>query len=256
MDLATIIGFLLMHVMIFGSMATTNIGIGGYVDIPSLLIVVGGTFGAIFVSFPLAEIKTVVPVFMKILKPGLDSQIDLINEIVSLAEQARKEGILALEGALTNIKNDFLKSGLQLTIDGTEPELVRDILSAEINFINERHKVAMSGFSVTGSLAPAFGMIGTLIGLVAMLANMSDPSSIGPAMSVALITTLYGSMIANMYTTPTVNKLSYYAGVEVSTKEMILEGIISIQAGDNPRVIQRKLKSFLNPTNQALIKEK
>jgi len=256
MDIATIIGFLVMNIMVFGSMATTSIGIGGYIDIPSILIVVGGTLGAVFISFPMAEIKTAVPVFMKIIKPGSDNQVELINTIVGLAEQARKEGILALEGALTNVENQFLKSGLQLTIDGTEAELVQDILNAEINFINERHKIAIGGYSTVASLAPAFGMIGTLVGLVAMLANMSDPSSIGPSMSVALITTLYGSMIANMYTVPVANKLSYYAGIEVATKEMIVQGIISIQAGDNPRIVQRKLKSFLSPTAQALIKEK
>ena len=256
MDIATIVGFLLMHVMVFGSMAMTSIGIGGYVDIPSLLIVIGGTFGAIFISYPMNEIKTVFPVFMKIVKPDEIDQVALITEIVTLAEQARKEGILALEGALTNIKDPFLKSGLQLTIDGTETELVKDILMAEINFINERHKTAIGGYGNAASLAPAFGMIGTLVGLVAMLANMADPSSIGPSMSVALITTLYGSMIANMYTTPIANKLTYYAALEVSTKELILEGIISIQAGDNPRIVQRKLMSFLNPSSQALLEEK
>jgi len=253
MDIATIIGFILINGLVFSAMGMSSVGIGGYIDIPSMLITVGGTFGAVFVSFPLDSVKNLVAIVKNVFIVKLESPVDIINTIVQLAEKARKEGLLALESDINNLSNEFMKQGLQLAVDGTEGELLRDILTTEIEFIEDRHKKAASVLETIASLGPAFGMIGTLVGLIAMLAGMDDPSTIGPNMSVALITTLYGSMMANMFSIPIANKLKYYSAYEIMIKTLILEGIISLQAGDNPRIIKTKLLSFLDSKTKQII---
>lgn len=256
MDLATIIGFVLESILVFGAMATSNIGLGGYIDIPSLMITVGGSVGGTILAFPLSQFTGIMGTIKQafLFKPPKPE--DIINQIVELANKARKEGILALENDAANLDDEFLKQGLELAIDGTEAELIRDIMRTEIAFIEERHSKAAAFLETWASLGPAFGMIGTLVGLIAMLANMDDPSTIGPNMSVALITTLYGSMIANMFAIPIANKLKYYNDVEIMLKEMVLEGVMSIQAGDNPRLIQKKLTSFLDSKTKAMVTPK
>lgn len=246
MDLATIVGFIMVNGLVLSAMAMTNVGIAGYIDIPSVLITIGGAAAGVIISYPLDKLKSTVAITKNVLFVKNESPVVIVNSIVKLAEKARKEGILALENEASQLKNDFLKQGLQLAIDGTEGELIKDILTTEITFIEERHSSSAAIFDNLGILAPAFGMVGTLVGLIAMLAAMDDPSTIGPNMSIALITTLYGSMVANMIALPVSNKLKYYSAKEIILKELMLEGIMSIQAGDNPRLIQKKLLSFLD----------
>ena len=170
-----------------------------------------------------------------------------ISKIIELSNVARKEGLLALEEAANDIEDDFMKKGVMLVVDGTDPELVRGIMETSLSCMEERHKKVIAFWEKWAELGPAWGMIGTLIGLINMLKNLEDASSIGPAMSVALVTTLYGSLIANWLCNPTASKLKVNNEREVAIKEMIVEGLLSIQAGENPRVIEEKLKSFLTP---------
>ena len=171
----------------------------------------------------------------------------VISNIINLANVARKEGLLALEEASGEIDDPFLKKGIMLVVDGTDAELVRGILETELTCLEERHKKVIGFWEKWAELGPAWGMIGTLIGLVNMLNNMEDAAAIGPAMAVALLTTLYGSLIANWLCTPIASKMKVNNDLEVIVKEVMVEGLLSIQAGENPRVIEEKLKSFLSP---------
>ena len=182
-----------------------------------------------------------------------DTPVEIIRQLVEFAEQARREGILALEARAADIKDDFLKKGIQLAVDGTEPELIKDILSTDISFTESRHEEGAKIFDFLATMGPSFGMIGTLIGLVMMLGNMSDVSSIGPNMAVALITTFYGSMLANCICLPIVEKLKFASQKEIMIKELMLEGIMSLQSGDNPRIVEQKLTAFLSPGLRASI---
>jgi chemotaxis protein MotA len=172
---------------------------------------------------------------------------ELIEKIVGFAETARREGILALEQAAREIEDPFMGTGIQLAVDGTEPELIQTILETELAFIEERHKQGANIFVFMGSAGPAFGMIGTLVGLVNMLQNLDDPASIGPGMATALITTFYGAVMANLIFIPFAGKLSIRSAEEILSKRMIMEGIMSIQSGDNPRIVEQKLNTFIAP---------
>jgi chemotaxis protein MotA len=183
-------------------------------------------------------------------QPNYDTK-GVIKQIIDLSNTARKEGLLALEEAASNIEDAFMKKGVGLIVDGTEPELVKAILEAEIDAMSERHKENYTFFADVAGMGPSWGMIGTLLGLVLMLQNMSDPSSIGPSMAVALITTFYGSVLANWFCYPAENKLKARDNAEYTMKSIIIEGLLSIQAGENPRVTEEKLKSFLSPANRA-----
>ncbi|MFW5960033.1 MAG: motility protein A [Chitinivibrionales bacterium] len=245
MDIATIIGIVFAYVLILSGMGFGNLAT--FIDPPSMLIVIGGTVASMFTAYPLGKVLSLIGIiknafFAKQLAPE-----KTIKQIVGFAEQARREGILALESEAENINDTFLKKGIQLAVDGTEPELIKDILATEISFLEQRHSEGAGIFELAGTLAPAFGMIGTLIGLVLMLGNMSDVESIGPNMAVALITTLYGSMFANTFLIPINQKLKGYSAKEIMTKEMMLEGIMSLQSGDNPRIVEQKLTSFIEP---------
>ena len=247
MDITTILGLVLGTGFIIWSIL-----LGGellwYFDAPSVAVVVGGMIGGFLVAFPLKEVLTLGKVFGKVLKNNEFDVDQIITKIIELANVARREGLLALEEAVSEIKDDFLQKGVMLIVDGTDPELVKNILETEIENISERHGKGKSMFDMFGALGPAFGMIGTLIGLVAMLQNLSDPSSIGPAMAVALITTFYGSILANLIFIPMAAKLALKSGEEVLIRNVMIEGLLSIQAGENPRIIEEKLKVFLPPS--------
>jgi chemotaxis protein MotA len=174
----------------------------------------------------------------------------MINKIIELSNVARKEGLLSLEEAAAGLDDEFMKKGIMLIVDGTDPELVRGILETELVSIEGRHKQKSGFWDTLGAMGPAWGMIGTLVGLVCMLQNMSDASAIGPKMGVALITTFYGSLLANWICTPCSNKLQANNAIEIQAKEIMIEGLLSIQAGENPRVIEEKLKSFLSPKDR------
>ena len=247
--MATVIGLTMTYIFLLSAMAL-GVGIGPYVDMPSVLIVIGGSIGTLFVGFTMDHMKKMFGIFMIAIKPPKQDLHGMIAKLIDFAITARKEGILSLEGPLQNEENDFLRNGLMMAIDGQEPDFIRDMLDIEIEQMSVRHKGYAAMFDMWANLAGAMGMIGTLIGLVAMLLNMSDPSAIGPAMAVALLTTLYGSVIGNTLGTPIANILSVRNDEEVLQNQLILEGIMSIQAGDNPRNMESKLLSFLPPSQR------
>jgi chemotaxis protein MotA len=249
MDLGSVIGFTLTLTFLLMAMAL-GVGLGPYVDIPSVLIVIGGSIGALLISFRLEQMKNFVKIFMIAIKPQKQDLKGLIAKLIDYATKARKEGILSLEGSVKNDDNEFLRVGLSMAIDGQEPDSIRDMMEIEIEQMSIRHKGNASIFDQWSNLAGAMGMIGTLIGLVAMLLNMSDPSAIGPAMAVALLTTMYGAMIGNIFGAPVANILNIRNDEEVLQNQLILEGIMAIQAGDNPRSMEGKLLSFLPPTER------
>lgn len=250
MDIATIIGLILgLALMVFG-IVTGEAGfaaIGSFLHGPSFLITFGGTFGAVLAGCSMSDFLTGLKSLTLVFKvPQLDS-IGTIKQIIELSNIARKEGLLALEESANALEEPFMKKGILLIVDGTDPELVRDILEAEMVNIDARHQKNISFWKQVGAMGPAWGMIGTLIGLVLMLKDLSDPDSIGPNMATALITTYYGSFIANWLSAPVAGKLSANNDAEIQLKEIMIEGLLSIQAGENPRVIEEKLKSFLAP---------
>ncbi len=246
MDLATIIGVIVAFGMVlFGILSGGPLTL--FVNTPSLLIVVGGTFGVLFINYPLKDILGAGGVIKNVFFAQAHDSQSLIPTFVDFATRARREGILALESAASELEDPFFKQGIELVIDGLEPQAIRDILETEIEYIEQRHKKGSDIMTSLATYAPAMGMIGTLVGLVQMLQSMSDPSSIGPAMAVALLTTFYGSMLANLIGLPMAGKLTTRSSEESLVKGMIIEGIMSISAGDNPRIVERKLHAYLAP---------
>ncbi|SCG83444.1 putative 29,3 kDa protein in ccpA 3'region ORF1 [Proteiniborus sp. DW1] len=246
MDIATIIGFIAaIGFIVWGIMDSGNIA--NFYDFPSIVITLGGTVAATLISFPLKKIIGAMKAIKKALFVQDSNPSGVINQLIELSNLARREGLLALEEAGEKANDEFLKKGIMLIVDGTDPELVRNILETELNFLEERHKEGQGVFEAMGTYSPAFGMVGTLIGLVNMLKELEDVSSVGPSMSVALITTFYGSFLANAVFLPLANKLKGKSSDEVLVKELMLEGLLSIQAGENPRIIEEKLKTFLPP---------
>ncbi len=252
MDLASVIGlgsaffFLIISILIN---AGFNIGDAAkMLDAASVMIVFGGTFGATLISTQLPKAISGFKAIGKIFKTAETDPGTAISEIIELANLARKEGLLALEESAQNLDDQFLKKGIMLIVDGTDPELVRSIMETELAYQEQRHAESRGVWDTVGSMAPAWGMIGTLIGLVMMLQNLSDPTTIGPSMAVALLTTFYGSIIANMIAIPASKKMKQMSVDELLIKEILIEGMLSIQAGENPRIIEEKLKAFLAPT--------
>lgn len=246
MDPATIVGIISAFSLVIMAMLMGG-GVNIFVNIPSLMIVVGGTFGASLINYPLKDIFGVVSVVRNAFFHKEQSPREIIAMLVQFGEKVRKEGILSLENSLKEVSDDFLKKGIQMAVDGLEPKAMEDLLRTEIDFLADRHKLGAEILATMGAFAPAMGLIGTLIGLVQMLQSMDDPSSIGPAMAVALLTTFYGALMANLIFLPISGKLKARSGEESLVKEVMLEGIISIVAGDNPRVIEQKLHVFLAP---------
>lgn len=220
-----------------------------FINIPSLLIAVGGSFAAILINFTTAQIKNV----MKVTKNAFSAQIWNANELPDLfgtmAYIARREGLLGLENEMGNVKDDFFRRGIQMVIDGADSEEVKKILETELDCLQERHQLGQKFFLTWGNFAPAFGMVGTLIGLVQMLANLSDPTTIGPSMAVALLTTLYGSVLANLVLNPIAGKLALRSDEEIFYKGLVIEGVLAIQAGTNPMLIQEMLQAFTASEN-------
>lgn len=259
LNIASIIGLISgILLMIFGMTFKTdtmsfNFGtLLGFFDVPSILITFGGSFTTLMTMEPtLKSYVDKLASFKLVLKTPVYNDVETIRNIIALSNVARKEGLLALEETANGIEDEFLKKGILLIVDGTDPELVRSILETELGCIEGRHSDVIGFWDKLGAMGPAWGMIGTLIGLINMLKDLSDPSTIGPNMSVALLTTLYGSVLANWICIPVVNKLKVNNASEVMMKEVTVEGLLSIQAGENPRVIEEKLKSFLKPSVRA-----
>ena len=249
MDITSILGVIIGAVLIvFVGIGTDKLG--NFWDVDSLAIVLGGTIAAVIASYPFKRLSTLLK-HTKILFQGKKYNIgELIDTLVEMAQLARQNGLLALEEKANEIDDLFFKQGIMLIVDATEPEEVRNLLESDVDAMLTRHEDCIGIYSMLEAKAPAFGMIGTLVGLVNMLNNMSDPNSIGPQMAVALITTLYGSLLANWICTPVAMKLKANNSEEYQLKEILIEGLLSIQAGENPRVIEEKLKSFLAPKDR------
>ena len=246
MDIATFIGI----IVAFG-LVIISIMMGGpatwFINYPSIMIVFGGTMGATLIAYPLSEVLSVFGVVKNVFFSQSSSAGKLVPLIVNFAKKARQEGILSFESQLKDMEDPFLAKGLQLAIDGMESSAIEDVMSTEIAYVEERHRLGAEIFSTMGTFAPAVGMLGTIIGLVQMLMQMSDPSSIGAPMAVALLTTFYGTLLANLLFLPIAGKLKTRSKQEMLIKTMVIEGIISIQAGDNYRIVEQKLKAFLAP---------
>lgn len=234
--------------VVFGIITSGGVSaMGNFIDPPSIVITIGGSLSSLLSSYTMPEvINNLKGLGVAFKDPKMDHGA-VIRQIIDLSNVARKEGLLALEEVAGNLDDEFMKKGILLIVDGTEPELVRGILETELVNMDDRHK-SMAGFYDTwATLGPAWGMIGTLVGLVNMLKKLDDFNTIGPNMSTALLTTLYGSLIANWFCTPLANKMKNINSKEYQMKEIVIEGLLSIQAGENPRVIEEKLKSFLSP---------
>ncbi|QDT89715.1 motility protein A [Gimesia algae] len=225
-----------------------------FIDIPSAAVVVGGAIAACFIAFPGAAMMLFPKVLKKVFFPKQQNLAPVITQIVEFAEIARRDGILALEAKTAEIEDPFILLGVQMAVDGTDVDLMEQILRTEMEAVAGRHKNGKSLMDTVGRYAPAFGMIGTLMGLIIMLGNMDDPEAIGPGMAVALITTLYGALVSNLFFLPFADKLAYYSKQEFQVREVIIKGLIAIQEGDNPRVIEQKLNTFL-PQDQRVGKD-
>lgn len=241
--------------MVYGKNGIDFGAIINFLDAQSAIITFGGAFCAIMMSNTMPDFIGGLKSITLIFKPPALNAPDIIKKIIDLSNVARKEGLLSLEEAASDIDDAFLKKGILLIVDGTDPELVRGIMETELDNIDARHKKRIKYWQDVASMGPAWGMIGTLIGLINMLQNMSDAAAIGPSMAVALITTMYGSMLANWICTPTSTKLGVFNDMELQVKEIMIEGLLSIQAGENPRVIEEKLKSFLAPKDRGVSEE-
>lgn len=249
MDLATLLGIVIGTVLLVWSIMMEG-DIMLFWSLSSVMIVFGGTFAAIMVNFSMSQVLSVLPLLKVAFSMKSSNSVDVIDTLVDFAESSRREGLLALEEKALSLDEPFLQKGIQLVVDGTDADLVRSILEIELAFLEERHRTGAKIFEQMGALAPAFGMIGTLIGLIAMLGDLNDPDQIGMGMAVALITTLYGAVASNLIFLPIAGKLQNKSDEEILIKQVMIEGILSIQAGENPRIVEEKLKSFLSPSER------
>ncbi|MCK4257445.1 MAG: motility protein A [Halanaerobiales bacterium] len=246
MDLSTILGLVIGAILI----ATAILGGGEwriFISPNSMLIVFGGTLAAIIVNYSFKGLFDLLKFTKKVFIRESSNPADIIEIMIGFAEKARREGLLALEDETAELENEFLKKGIELVVDGTDPELVQNIMETRLTFLETNDKKYQNMYRTMATYAPAFGMIGTLIGLITMLSDMEDASAIGVGMSTALITTLYGSFLANYLFIPIAGKLQERSEQEIQLKELMIEGLLSIQAGENPRIVEEKLKAFLGP---------
>ncbi|MBT3983595.1 MAG: motility protein A [Bacteriovoracaceae bacterium] len=245
MDIATIIGLVLVVAAVGGAILTGG-EFGWFIDVPSIFVVCGGVLAGTFIKWPIETVKRLGSYISKAIFFQPSDPKEIIEEVQKLAETARRESVFALEKV--PVADPFLKKAMTLAADNRPPEIIQAILQLEIDAMEQRHKEGIAVLDGIGADGPAYGMIGTLIGLVIMLQNLSDPSSIGPAMAVALLTTFYGSCIANAFAIPFSNKIAFRSGIEMLKMNIIIAGTLGIVAGENPRVIREKLDSFLPPS--------
>ncbi len=253
MDIATIIGLVGGVGCVVMSVLTSGGTMGGIIDLPSVFMVIGGSFCALLIVAPLKDVLVSVKAMGRVFKIPEFGEKVLVQNMVALSEKARREGILALEEGLEDLDDEFMKSGLRLVVDGTDGMVIRAIMESEMSQVEARHMNVIGVVNQWAGYAPGFGMIGTVLGLVGMLNNLEDKSSLGPNMAVALITTLYGCLLANWILGPMATKLTGQNTNEMRTKEMIIEGVLSIQAGDNPRILAMKLLTYLDPASKKAI---
>jgi len=244
-DIGTLIGIILGWALIIASIVMG--GGAGFINVPAVLITIGGAISATLIHYPLPKVLGTIAVVRKAFSSKEQDYIDLFKKMSDLAVRARRDGLLALEDDIDHMEDPFMRKGFQMAVDGNTIEVIRSVLEGDVDSMVQRHQVGQGVFKSLGSYAPAFGMIGTLIGLVQMLRNMTDPSAIGSGMAVALITTLYGAMVANLLALPLAGKLEQRSNEEIALKSMVVEGVISIQEGNSPRIVEEKLRSFIPP---------
>ncbi len=251
MDIGTIFGLSFGTFAILLSIVIGNGGdvgaIGDYVDGPSIFIVIGGTASAMMISYPLSNLKDLIPVTMQSIKSKSTNTYELIEKVVHYSDMARRNGLLSIEHAMDPGDDPFLRRGLRYAVDGMDRDQIKESMEAELDNILLRHEKGKSLYDNIKDFGPAFGMLGTLIGLVGMLKNLSDPKAIGPNMAVALLTTMYGTIIANFVGGPIGNKLASRNAAEQLNKEIIIQGVLGIQAGENPRALKGRLLVYLSP---------
>ena len=252
MDIASFIGiFGGLGIVFFGAFVGGSLG--GLIDVPSMLITIGGSYFCLFLTYPLSYAIGIFKVMAKVFRTVDFKEKELVQKIVALSEKSRRTGLLALEEEIQDFEDEFLRTGLQNVIDGIDSEAIRASMENELGHMEERHTVWIGVVNAWATLAPGFGMLGTVIGLIGMLLNLEDKSSLGPNMAVALVTTFYGSMMANWMLIPIATKLAYQNSLEVRSKEMVIEGILGIQAGDHPRILGQRLLTYLDPKDQKAI---
>jgi chemotaxis protein MotA len=248
---ATAIGIAVACIGILGAAMMDGTSPAAFLNMPAIILVFAGTFGATMAAVGMDNAKK-IPALYKIAFGGAEHHLAArVSELVALAEKARRDGLLALESDLEEIDDPFTRKGLQLVVDGTDPDLVRDILEVEIDAMAARHKEGVETFKTAGGFAPTMGIIGTVMGLVHVLENLSAPDTLGPAISGAFIATLMGVGAANVVFLPVAGRLKGLSHAEINERTLMLEGILSIQAGDNPRVVAEKLMSLVPPAERA-----
>ena len=245
MDLATLVGVFAGVGLVLASILM-NSGLDLFINIPSAMIVLGGTLAATLIAFPINEVMKVMGLFLRVFMVKKSDQYQLIETMVNICNVARKGGVLAIESKLKEIDNSFLKKGLELTVDGKDEATVNVLLKREVKQLQNAHKDGWEIFNQMGAFAPAFGMVGTLIGLIQMLSDLSDVSTVGPKMAIALITTFYGAVLANLVFIPMTVKLKRRSASEALEMQLILEGIGYIRKGVNPRFMQDVLENYLD----------
>ena len=256
MDLGSLIGLVGGFACIIMAMYTSGGVVSTYIDIPSVFMTIGGSFCALLINYSLKEAIGLFSILGKCFRVESYGEVKLVEKLYELSEKARREGILSLEEVIGELDDKFLQSGLRLVVDGTDAEIIKNLMENEINAMNERHARWLKMIDAWAKLAPGFGMLGTVQGLIAMMKNLEDKSRIGPNMAVALVTTYYGAMMANFILTPMMGKLAAKDALETTIREMITEGVLSIQAGDNPRILLVKLTSYLQPVDKKELMDK
>ncbi len=244
MDLTTLLGIATSFGLVFIAIASQG-NLSVFINWNALLIVLGGTFGAVLVNYPLKNVLRVFKVVKNAFFYKSDDLVEIIPKMVNFSRIARRDGLLALERFIEDEDDVFMAEGLRMIVDGIDPMTIKEILENEIDYLSERHRSGYELFEAMGNYAPAFGLLGTLIGLILMLRSLDSPSKIGPAMAIALVTTFYGALFANVIFLPIAGKLKERSNFEILKKVMILNGLISIQQGDIPRIVEQKLVSFL-----------
>lgn len=251
-DILTIAGVVFgLGLVLWGILMESELS--AFINLPGIMITLGGSFGAMLINFEMGQVRQVIKITMQVLFDKEQNVSSLGPLFVKLAQKARREGLLALEDDLEEIEDPFLRNGLQMVIDGFEPDSIRDIMDTEIQTLIQRHQMGQNLYRTWGTLTPAFGMIGTLIGLVQMLSALDNPDAIGPGMAVALLTTFYGVLLAYLIFNPVAGKLAIRSEMEVSRKEAIIDAVLALQAGVNPRILQEKLKAYLPPQERELL---
>jgi chemotaxis protein MotA len=251
MDIATIVGMVLGLGLVLGSIAIGNGGLVPFIDIPSVMITVGGSFAALLINFPLSSVLGVVGVVKHCFLHSLPTPTEVIEQFKELSAVARRDGLLALEERLADVGDEFMARGLGMVIGGSSKEEIQLVMETEISSSDERHKLGKKVIDGLGASAPAFGMIGTLIGLVQMLRSLDDPSQIGGGMATALLTTLYGAVIANLFCIPLAGKLETRNKQEILVRELTVAGLLSLVEGQSPRTVEGRLSAFLSPKVRA-----